>query len=86
MTLSESQQFQQRARLAKPPGVRGNGHAVDMYIEAAEQPDSHVLWRHAFSVSPRGDRPNVADGSWDVGGLHRERHPADRLDDLRLAL
>jgi hypothetical protein len=32
------------------------------------------------------DRRYVADSSPDVGGLHQERHPADRLDDPRLAL
>jgi hypothetical protein len=32
------------------------------------------------------DRRYVADSSPDVGGLHQERHPADRLYDPRLAL
>jgi hypothetical protein len=32
------------------------------------------------------DRRYVADSSPDVGGLHQEQHPADRLEDPRLAL
>ena len=39
--------------------------------------------RVAVRNSKHGDDP---DGSRDVGGMHEERHPADRLDDQRLAL
>ena len=50
MALSESQQFQQRPRLAEPPGSCRNGNAVDLDVEAAQQPDANLLWRHVLSV------------------------------------
>ena len=52
VALSESQQFQQRACLAEPPGTRRNCNAVDVDVEAAQHPDADSLWRHALSVSP----------------------------------
>jgi hypothetical protein len=50
MTLSESQQFQQRTRFAEPPGACGNGNTVDQDVEAAQEPDAKLLWRHVLSV------------------------------------
>ena len=50
MALSESQQFQQRARLAEPPGACRNGNAVHPYVESAQQLDANLLWRHVLSV------------------------------------
>jgi hypothetical protein len=50
MTLSERQQFQQGTRFAEPPSARGNGNTVDLDVEAAQQPDANLLWRHVLSV------------------------------------
>ena len=52
VALGQRQQFQQRARLVEPPDSGRNGNTVDTDIEAAQHPDSNVLRRHAFSVSP----------------------------------
>jgi hypothetical protein len=50
MALSEGKQFQQRACLAQPPGACRNSHAVHPYVEAAQQLDANLLWRHVLSV------------------------------------